>query len=78
MITIEEQASVRQAYPEAEFVVFTPTSKVAHIVVSTGRMIPICGRDMHTSGYSVIIHLPDTSHSACKVCWRFVETRLPN
>ena len=49
MITIQEQTSVRQAYPEAEFVVFTPTSKVAHIVVSTSRMIPICGRDMTNS-----------------------------
>ncbi len=77
MITIEEQLVARKAYPEADFVVITPTSKVAHVVPNTGRMIPICGRDLYKSGYSAFVQVPDTSHSACKVCWRYVEARLP-
>ncbi len=77
MITIEEQLVARKAYPEADFVVFTSTSKFAHIVPNTGRMIPICGRDLYTSGYSAFVQVPDSRLSVCKVCWRFVEARLP-
>ena len=76
MITIEEQSIARRVYAQADFVVFRRGGKIAHIVADLGRRIPVCGRDMFTSGYSEIAQLPDAQFSACKVCWREIEKRL--
>lgn len=77
MITKEEQTRLRQAYPDADFAVLTPTSKIAHIIVSPHRLIPICGRDMYTSGYFGFVEVPDERFSVCRVCWRQIEALLP-